>query len=161
MKCKLQSLKHRRQVLSIVILFKFIHYNANYHCKFNLAVPKSACRPNKLSINSHGTQLSSLFLLKMAKPWNCQPPDITSLENLTAFKSVSKLIRIKFNTVLTAMERAAKSHVSEEECPLVTCITILFHVLILAHCIFIETAMYCSSSVLHRFWCLFLLYKVR
>ena len=86
MKCNLQSLKYRRQFLSIIILFKFIHYHAEYLCKFNLAVSKSARRPNKLVINSHGTQLSSLFLLKTAKLWNCLPPDITSLENLTAFK---------------------------------------------------------------------------
>lgn len=86
MKCNLQSLKYRRQFLSIVILFKYIHFHPDYLQRFNLAISKSARRPNKLVINCHGTQMSSLFLLKAAKLWNCLPPSTTSLDNLVAFK---------------------------------------------------------------------------
>jgi len=84
--CLLQSLHFRRQFLSLVVLFKFIHDFPHYLSRFNITISKSSRRPNKLVFNSHGTLLSSLFMHKIGTLWNCLPPHITSLKSIGEFK---------------------------------------------------------------------------
>ena len=93
--CHLQSLHFRRQILSLVVLFKFIHHHSDYLAQFRISLSSSKRRPNKLVFQSHGRYSSSLFLHKTGKLWNSLPPAITSLDSLVEFKK--QLNRIMFN----------------------------------------------------------------
>lgn len=84
--CHLQSLEFRRQLLSLTVLFKIIHSHPEYLARFQIKLSTSARRPNKLNFPDHGTQVSSLFLFKTGRLWNCLPPSITSLDAVNLFR---------------------------------------------------------------------------
>ena len=97
--CQVESLQWRRQVLSLVILFKYIHSRPDYLATFHITITKSARRPNKLVFNRHGRALSSMFLFRIGTLWNCLPPQTTAILCLADFlKSMSstKLRRNSF-----------------------------------------------------------------
>ena len=94
--CSLQSLKYRRQIISLVTLFKFIHFHPNYLEQFNIYITKSTRRPNKLVFNNHGRVLSSLFMHRIGTMWNCLPPSLTSLDNLSKFTCALRHFTLKY-----------------------------------------------------------------
>ena len=94
--CSLQSLKYRRQIISLVTLFKFIHFHPNYLEQFNIYITKSTRRPNKLVFNNHGRVLSSLFMHRIGNMWNCLPPSLTSLDNLSKFTCALRHFTLKY-----------------------------------------------------------------
>gem|GEM_PF-6289982 len=84
--CQLESLSFRRLYISIIVLFKYIHFNPHYLALSHITITKSARRPNKLVFNSHGRIASSLFLHQIGNLWNCLPPQLTSITSLPKFK---------------------------------------------------------------------------
>lgn len=94
--CDLQSLHYRRQMLSLIVLFKFIHVHPCYLNDFNITFSESGRRPNKLVYHTHGKLSSSLFLHQTGKLWNCLPPNITALSSLHNFRKAFSLHTYKY-----------------------------------------------------------------
>lgn len=94
--CDLESLHYRRQMLSLVCLFKFIHNHPTYLHSFSITLSVSDRRPNKLVFHSHGRLTSSLFLPKIGMLWNCLPPRVTKISSLGEFRKELNLHMFKY-----------------------------------------------------------------
>ena len=101
--CHLQSLKYRRQYLSLILMYKFIHFHPEYLERFNVSVTHSARRPNKLVFKKHGKYLSSLFIFRIGMLWNCLPPAITAVSNLSDFKNILSTYTSKYQFVCSGI----------------------------------------------------------
>ena len=94
--CVLESLQYRRLYLSMIIMFKYVHFHPDYLASFHILKSRSERRPNKLIFNNHGRISSSLFLHRIGKLWNCLPPSLTSIDSLSQFRQALRVHWAKY-----------------------------------------------------------------